>query len=219
MTNINSVIRVLIVDDHTMIRDAMKNYFVEDDDIEIVGEAVNGKDALDKIAEYSPDLILTDISMPVIDGNELVRRVKEEHEGQKIMALTMINETQQIKQMLSLGVDGYVLKNCDRAELKAGILQVMNGESYYSPHVMHKIMEGLTNRTSGEKTVVEMPLSSREKEVLQLILKEHSNTEIANELFISVRTVDAHKRNLLEKTGSKNLVGLVIYAVEKGLVN
>jgi len=213
------VIKVLIVDDHTMIRDAMRNYFIDDDEIEIVEEAVNGKDALDKIKELTLDLVLTDISMPVIDGHELVKQVKEDYEDLKIMALTMINETQQIKQMLALGVDGYVLKNCDRAELKAGIMQVMKGESYYSPHVMHKIMEGLANRTNNDRTVVEMPLSSREKEVLQLILKEYSNSEIANELFISVRTVDAHKRNLLEKTGSKNLVGLVIYAVEKGLVD
>jgi len=213
------VIKVLIVDDHTMIRDAMRNYFIDDDEIEIVEEAVNGKDALDKIKELTLDLVLTDISMPVIDGHELVKQVKEDYEDLKIMALTMINETQQIKQMLALGVDGYVLKNCDRAELKAGIMQVMKGESYYSPHVMHKVMEGLANRTNNDRTVVEMPLSSREKEVLQLILKEYSNSEIANELFISVRTVDAHKRNLLEKTGSKNLVGLVIYAVEKGLVD
>lgn len=211
-------LQILIADDHTMIRDALKNYFIDDTDIEIIGEAINGKDALDKIKTMKPDLVLTDINMPVIDGHQLVERVKEEEIGVKIIALTMINETQAIKKMLSLGVDGYVLKNCDRAELKAGMQQVMNGESYYSPHVMHKVMDGLAKRSNQERTVMDMPLSSREKEVLELILKEYTNNEIANELFISVRTVDAHKRNLLEKTGSKNMVGLVIYALEKGLV-
>lgn len=211
-------VKVLIVDDHTMIRDALKNYFIGDDTIDIIAEAINGKDALDKITEHQPQLVLTDISMPVLDGQQLVERVKAEHDGLKIIALTMINEIQQIKKMLALGVDGYVLKNCDKAELKAGVIQVMNGETYYSPNVMHKIMEGLSKRNNHERTVVEMPLSMREKEVLKLILKEYTNSEIANELFISVRTVDAHKRNLLEKTGSKNLVGLVIYAMEKGLV-
>ena len=206
------------MDDHTMIRDALRNYFIDDQDIVILAEAVNGKDALDKIEEFSPDLVLTDISMPVLDGQELVIQTKERFPEVKLIALTMINETQQIKKMLALGVDGYVLKNCDKAELRAGIKQVMNGETYYSPNVMHKIMEGFSKRTSRERTVVEMPLSTREKEVLELIMKEASNTEIANELFISVRTVDAHKRNLLEKTGSKNLVGLVIYAVEKNLI-
>ena len=201
-----------------MIRDALRNYFIDDQDIVILAEAVNGKDALDKIEEFSPDLVLTDISMPVLDGQELVIQTKERFPEVKLIALTMINETQQIKKMLALGVDGYVLKNCDKAELRAGIKQVMNGETYYSPNVMHKIMEGFSKRTSRERTVVEMPLSTREKEVLELIMKEASNTEIANELFISVRTVDAHKRNLLEKTGSKNLVGLVIYAVEKNLI-
>lgn len=212
------MIKVLIVDDHTMIRDALKNYFIGDDQVEIIAEAVNGKDALDKIAEVQPELVLTDISMPVLDGQQLVEKVKAEYREVKIMALTMINESQQIKKMLASGVDGYVLKNCDRAELKAGILQVMQGETYYSPHVMHKIMDGIAKRSSQERVAIEMPLSSREKEVLKLILEEYTNHEIAEELFISVRTVDAHKRNLLEKTGSKNLVGLVIYAMEKGLV-
>lgn len=211
-------VRTLIVDDHTMIRIALRNYFVNDDRIEILAEAVDGKDALDKVAELDLDLVLTDISMPVIDGHELSQRLKADYPNLKIMALSMINESHQIKRMLETGIDGYVLKNCDKEELKAGILQVMTGESYFSPNVVHKIMEGLSKRKGSEKTVLEMPLSSREKDVLKLIMKEYSNSEIANELCISIRTVDAHKRNLLEKTGSKNLVGLVIYAVEKGLV-
>lgn len=211
-------IRVLIVDDHTLIRDALKSYFNGDGEVTIIAEAINGKDALDKIKEHQPDLVLTDINMPVLDGHQLVERAKKEYTALKIIALTMINETQAIKKMLSLGADGYLLKNCDKSELKSGMLQVMNGDNYYSPNVMHKIMEGFSKRAHQERTVMEMPLSNREKEVLTLVLKEYSNTEIANELCISVRTVDAHKRNLLEKTGSKNLVGLVIYAQEKGLV-
>lgn len=211
-------VRTLIVDDHSMIRVALRNYFVNDDKIEILAEAVDGKDALDKIANLDLDLVLTDISMPVIDGHELCQKLKADYPELKIMALSMINESHQIKRMIETGIDGYVLKNCDKEELKAGILQVMEGENYFSPNVVHKIMEGLNKRKGSEKTVLEMPLSSRERDVLRLIMKEYSNSEIANELCISIRTVDAHKRNLLEKTGSKNLVGLVIYAVEKGLV-
>lgn len=214
----HSKVNVLIVDDHTMIRDALRNYFTNDDTVVIVAEAINGKDALDKIEALRPDLVLSDISMPVMDGHQLVKTVKEKYPEIKIITLTMINETQEIKKMLSMGVDGYVLKNCDKSELKSGILEVIQGNYYYSPNVMLKVMEGLSKRSTKRTTVVEMPLSSREKEVLHLILKERSNAEIANELFISVRTVDTHKRNLLEKTGSKNLVGLVIYAVEKGLI-
>ena len=211
-------VRTLIVDDHTMIRIALRNYFVNDDQVDILSEAVDGQDALDKVAELDLDLVLTDISMPVMDGHELAQKLKADYPGLKIIALSMINESHQIKRMLETGIDGYVLKNCDKEELKAGILQVMEGENYFSPNVVHKIMEGLSKRKGTEKTVLEMPLSSREKDVLRLIMKEYSNSEIANELCISIRTVDAHKRNLLEKTGSKNLVGLVIYAVEKVLV-
>ncbi|WP_268123529.1 response regulator [Roseivirga pacifica] len=212
-------IRVLIVDDHTMIRDALRNYFVNDDRIEVVNQAKNGKEALEKVAELDLDLVLTDISMPVMDGHDLAQALKADYPSLKVIVLSMINESKQIKRMLATGVDGYVLKNCDKEELAAGIKQVMEGESYYSPNVVHKIMEGLSKRNGTERSVIEMPLSSREKEVLKLVMKEYSNSEIANELFISVRTVEAHKRNLLEKTGSKNLVGLAIYAVEKGLID
>lgn len=214
----NTRINVLIVDDHTIIRDALKGYFADDRDVEIIGEAKNGKDAIAKIEELSPDLVLTDISMPVMDGHELVKSIKANFPGIRVITLTMINETQEIKKMLSIGVDGYVLKNCDKSELKSGIEVVMEGQSYYSANVMHRIMQGLSGKNVRRNTAIEMPLSSREKEVLELVLKERTNSEIANELFISVRTVDTHKRNLLEKTGSKNLVGLVIYAVERGLL-
>ncbi|KYG75751.1 hypothetical protein AWW68_07905 [Roseivirga spongicola] len=211
-------VRILIVDDHTMIRVAIKNYFVNDDQIEIVEEAVNGEEALARLVDTQIDLVLTDISMPVMDGYELVGKIKLKYPELKVVALSMINESQQVKKMLETGVHGYILKNCDKEELKAGIIQVMNGEDYFSNSVAHEIVESLAKRKGAEGALVEIPLSQREKEVLRLMMKEYSNGEIANELSISTRTVDAHRRNLMEKTGSKGVVGLVIYAIEKGLV-
>lgn len=211
-------VRILIVDDHTMIRVAIKNYFVNDDQIEIVEEAVNGEEALARLVDAQIDLVLTDISMPVMDGYELVGKIKLKYPELKVVALSMINESQQVKKMLETGVHGYILKNCDKEELKAGIIQVMNGEDYFSNSVAHEIVEALAKRKGAEGDLVEIPLSQREKEVLRLMMKEYSNGEIANELSISTRTVDAHRRNLMEKTGSKGVVGLVIYAIEKGLV-
>ncbi|PWL29248.1 response regulator transcription factor [uncultured Roseivirga sp.] len=211
-------IRILIVDDHTMIRVAIKNYFVNDDRIEIVEEAVNGEEALARLVDTQIDLVLTDISMPVMDGYELAGKIKLKYPELKVVALSMINESQQVKKMLETGVDGYILKNCDKEELKAGIIQVMNGEDYFSNSVAHQIAEALAKRKGAEGSLLEIPLSQREKEVLKLMMKEYSNGEIANELSISTRTVDAHRRNLMEKTGSKGLVGLVIYAIEKELV-
>lgn len=211
-------VRILIVDDHTMIRVAIKNYFVNDDQIEIVEEAVNGEEALARLVDAQIDLVLTDISMPVMDGYELVGKIKLKYPELKVVALSMINESQQVKKMLETGVHGYILKNCDKEELKAGIIQVMNGGDYFSNSVAHEIVEALAKRKGAEGALVEIPLSQREKEVLRLMMKEYSNGEIANELSISTRTVDAHRRNLMEKTGSKGVVGLVIYAIEKGLV-
>jgi DNA-binding NarL/FixJ family response regulator len=118
--------------------------------------------------------------------------------------------------MLKAGVNGYLLKNCGISELKKAIEKVKNHETYYSPEVTEIIMQNLSGKKSS-KTSFEVPLSNREMEVLHLITKEYSNQEIADKLFISPRTVDAHKRNLLDKTGSKNIAGLVLYAVEKRL--
>ena len=125
-------VRILIVDDHTMIRVAIKNYFVNDDQIEIVEEAVNGEEALARLVDAQIDLVLTDISMPVMDGYELVGKIKLKYPELKVVALSMINESQQVKKMLETGVHGYILKNCDKEELKAGIIQVMKtGHNFY----------------------------------------------------------------------------------------
>jgi DNA-binding NarL/FixJ family response regulator len=131
----------------------------------------------------------------------------------------MMNDNQFIKQMLAAGALGYILKNSGEEEIKKALRKVNAGESYYSAEVaetvMQNMMKGGIKRSN--KLVVDLPLTSREEEVLHLIIKEYTNQEIADELFISPRTVDAHKRNLLEKTGSKNIAGLVLYAIEKNL--
>ena len=211
-------VRVLLADDQTVIRDALSTYFLNDDRIEVVAVAENGHDALQKTEQFSPDVVLTDLNMPVLSGQELSVRLRQLYPSVKVIVLTMINEDRHVKKALSTGVDGYVLKNSEKSELRAAILQVMSGECYFSPQISHKIMNNLASRIKKEHVVVEMPLSLREQEILRLIVQEYSNSEIANELLISTKTVDAHKRNLMEKTGSKNLIGLAIYAVEKGLV-
>lgn len=211
--------RILLVDDHKLIRDALKTYMDDDDEFNVVGEADNGQEALILLKTLVVDVVMLDISMPVMDGITCAKEIRSLYPDIKVLALSMMNDSQFIKQMLATGALGYILKNSGEEEIKKALRKVHGGETYYSAEVaetvMQNMMKGGIKRSN--KLVVDLPLTSREKEVLHLIIKEFTNQEIADELFISPRTVDAHKRNLLEKTGSKNIAGLVLYAIEKNL--
>jgi DNA-binding NarL/FixJ family response regulator len=210
-------IKLFLVDDHKLIRDGIKAHFEDDDRFEIVGEANNGVNALEQLKGISVDVVLMDINMDIMDGIECTTHISQEHPEIKVLALTMLAENQHIKEMLKAGALGYMLKNATEQEIKQGISAVYNGSSFYSPEVTQTVMNSLSSPISTKKKKSrfepQIPLTTREKEVLLLIIKEYSNQEIADELFISKRTVDAHKRNLLEKTGSKNVAGLVMYAL------
>lgn len=208
----------MIADDHKLVRDGIKMYIEDLDFIHIVAEASNGDEVLKILQTTSIDLIILDINMPGLDGIIVARRVKELYPETKILALTMLTETQYIRQMLRAGVEGYLLKSCTQEELFSAIRAIANGETYYGADITRTVMEGFSPRQKSKSPSRFMPieLTKREKQVLYLITKEYTNQEIAKELFISIRTVEVHKRNLIEKTGAKNIVGLVLYAVEHG---
>ena len=209
-------IKLFLVDDHKMIRDAITNYLADDDRFEVVGQANHGEEALQKIKTNGTiDVLITDVLMPQMDGIELVKNLKEIGRDMKILVLSMMGENQHIKKMLNYGVNGYVLKSADQSEIIDAILKVHSGQTHYSPQVMETIMENLRGNKHSAGTAVDVPLTRREKEVLHLVCKEYSNQEIADELFISIRTVEAHKRNLLEKTGHKNMAGLALWAADQ----
>ncbi|MCF6351654.1 MAG: response regulator transcription factor [Cyclobacteriaceae bacterium] len=211
--------KILLVDDHRLIRDAIRSYMEDDDAYEIVGEASQGQEAIRTLEELEVDVVLMDINMPIMGGIECTKEIKKRWPKIKVIALSMMSDNQHIKQMMGVGASGYVLKNCTEKELKKAIKMVYEGDTYYSAEVTEVVMVNLmkNNHTKTSNLVVDMPLTEREKEVLELIIKEHTNNEIADKLFISNRTVDAHKRNLLEKTGSKNVAGLVMYAINNQL--
>lgn len=210
---------ILLVDDHKIVRDGIRYYLKDESDLQITGEAENGEKALELLSNHKFDLIITDISMPVMDGLKLMEKISKDYGDQKVLVLTMIDEYRHIKQMLSLGVKGFLFKNASQSEMILAIHKTLNGETYYSAEVTQIIINNLSKKklNGNERLTVEVPLTSREKQVLKLIVKEYSNAQIADELFISIRTVDSHKHNLLEKTGSKTLAGLVVYAIEHGI--
>jgi DNA-binding NarL/FixJ family response regulator len=211
--------RILLVDDHRLIRDAIQSYMEGDDEYEVVGEASHGQEAIRILEEKEVDVVLMDINMPIMGGIECTKEIKKRWTKISVLTLSMMSDNQHIKQMMGAGASGYVLKNCTEKELKKAIKTVFEGDTYYSSEVTEVVMSNLmkNNPTKTSNLVVDMPLTDREKEVLELIIKEFTNNEIAEKLFISNRTVDAHKRNLLEKTGSKNIAGLVMYAINNQL--
>ncbi|MCB0504118.1 MAG: response regulator transcription factor [Cyclobacteriaceae bacterium] len=211
--------KILLVDDHRLIRDAIQSYMEDDPEYEVVGEASHGQEAIKFLGENEVDVVLMDINMPIMDGLQCTKEVIRRWPQIKVLTLSMMSDNQHIKQMIGAGASGYVLKNCSEKELKKAIRTVYEGDTYYSSEVTEVVMNNLMRNkpTKTSHMVVDMPLTEREKEVLELIIKEFSNQEIADKLFISPRTVDAHKRNLLEKTGSKNIAGLVMYAINNQL--
>ena len=209
-------ISLLLIEDHVMMREGLRSIFENDDNFIILGEANNGLEALHLLRKKSVDVVLTDINMPVMDGVEFMKKVRQEFPNQAVIALTMLGENQHIKLMLKAGANGYLLKNCGTRELKMAIEKVHNGEKYFANQVTEAIMQNLSGQISSSVDY-EIPLSKREHQVLHLIMKEFSNQEIADKLFISTRTVEAHKRNLLDKIGAKNIAGLVKYALDKRL--
>lgn len=210
-------IKILLVDDHQMVRAGLKALLERNANYAVEAEASNGKEAIQLFQQKDFDIILTDIGMPVIDGIGLTRELMKLNPKQKIVALTMMDESRYIKQMLQAGASGYLLKHCSFDEINTAIDTVMSGEKYYTPKITTTVMDYLIGKKKKDKKTEQYPLSEREKDVLHLIVKEFSNHEIGEKLFISPRTVEVHKRNLIDKTGSKNIAGLVLYSINNQL--
>ena len=208
---------ILLVDDHAMIRDAIKFYFDGTTKYQVAGEAANGLAALDLLREGTFEIVITDINMPEMDGLELMGKIQSEFPSQKVLVLSMLDDAVYINKMIALGARGYILKNAPKEELFEALDTLLRGENYYAKEIYQTIIDSIAGKKPKQRLTLEASLSKREKEVLRLIVKEYSNQEIADELFISIRTVEAHKRNLLDKTGAKNIAGLVMFAVERNI--
>ena len=212
-------IKVLLVDDHKIVRDGIKLMLEPQAGIDVVAETDNGEKVKEILQENSVDVIVMDINMPGMDGIETTRLVKDEHPDIKILALTMSSDDSHIRQMVQAGASGYIMKSAGRDELTNAIHDVMKGKHYFSDQATQSIMMDLVKNKGKTSAPEPVHITDRELEVLQMIVKEHTNQEIAEKLYISPRTVDAHRRNLLQKTGARNTAGLVKYAFQQGLVN
>lgn len=205
-------IRVVIVDDHKLFRNGLSFILREIEDVEIIGEASNGKEFLTLLQESKPDLVLMDIKMPEMDGIEASKIALQQYPDLNILVLSMFDDEQYYNSMIDIGVRGFILKDADSSELKTAVNKVYEGNSYFSQELLLKIIKNKTNVTN-------INLSKRELEVLKYICKGASNYEISDTLNISLRTVERHRANLLEKTGSSNSIKLVLFAIKNNVVN
>lgn len=210
--------KVLLVDDHEMIREALSSFLEEYDYLEVTAHASNGREALYLLENNQYDLIITDINMPEIDGIDFISKVKTLNPDQKILVLTMMNNVIKVKKLIGMGINGFLLKNSPKNDLLEAVDKVMNGDEYYSKDVTDILISNLSNKKPNKQLTYDEPLSEREKEILRLIASDFTNQEIADKLFISARTVETHKGNLLQKTGCKSVAGLVMYGIEKGVI-
>ncbi|MFN8397793.1 MAG: response regulator transcription factor [Bacteroidia bacterium] len=211
------MIRLMIADDHRIFLDGIRSLLQNEPGIEVVGDALNGKQLLGQIPHLRPDVILLDINMPEMDGLQAAQVIRTEHPGIRLIMLTMHERIDFITKLIEVGVSGYLLKNSSRQDLIEAIQAVHRGETYYSRQVTNAVMDSLRKKDHPSPED-QIELTPRETEVLKLLAAEFTTTEIAEKLFISHHTVESHRKNLLSKLGKKNTAGLVAWAVGRGVV-
>ena len=211
----NSPIRVLLADDHTIVRSGLRLFLEAEPDFEVVGEAINGKEAIELAGALQPNLILMDISMPEVDGLEATRQIKTRWPHQNILVLTMHSSDEYFFEMLKAGASGYILKTADVDELLQAALTTARGDVFLCPSMAKKLLGDYLNKmekSSGEETQI----TAREKEILRLLAEGYSNKEIAEKLVISPSTVHSHRGNLMTKLHLSSRRELIQFARQRG---
>ncbi len=217
-------VKILIADDHTLIRAGIRQLLKNMSGFEVVGEASNGRETLLKIKELSPDVVLLDIAMTELNGLEVAERVRKEFENVCIIILSMYSNEEYVLQALKVGAHGYLLKDSAPNELEIAINAVTQGKTYLSPAISKTLVSDYLIRISGspveekDKNNIFVKLTSRQREILQLIAEGNSTKDIAEKLFLSVKTVETHRMKIMERLGIHDIPGLVRYAIRTGII-
>ena len=213
-------VRIVLADDHTILREGLRALLSVDPNFDIVGEAEDGREAVRCVEKLGPDLLLMDLSMPRMSGMDAISEIKKRFPETKMIALTVHKTEEYLLATLQAGADGYVLKDATHDELVMAIHNVMAGKPYLSPGISEKVIEGYLEGKEDSLSVSSwQKLSQREREVLKLIAEGYKNKEIAEDLCISLKTVEKHRANLMKKLDLHNAAGLTVYAMGKGLVS
>jgi len=211
--------RIVIAEDHTILREGLKALLSLNTELVVVGEAQDGREAVRIASELKPDLLLMDLSMPRMNGIEAIKEIKKQHPEIKIIVFTVYKTEEYVLASLQAGADGYILKEANYAEFLVAIKNVLMGRHYLSPEISGKVIEGyLKGQQDHAPVTVWDTLTSREREILKLVGEGYKNREIADDLCISMKTVEKHRENLMKKLDLHTASALTSYAIEKGLV-
>jgi two-component system, NarL family, response regulator NreC len=214
-----SVVKIVLADDHQVIRDGLRALIEQQSDMEVVAEADNGREILGVVKAASPDLVIMDIGMPDLNGIEATRQLLEQLPRLKVLALSMYSDRRMVAGMLSAGASGYLLKDCAFDEIAVAIRAVADDRTYLSPSVTDVVVEDYVTRVSAEEASTFTVLTPREREVLQLLAEGNPTKDIAAKLFISVKTVETHRRQIMDKLHLYSVPELTKYAIREGLTS
>src|SRR5687768_888495 len=213
-------IRIVIADDHEIFRDGFKLMMKKQSEIEFIAEAENGRELLELTNTHLPDVVVTDIKMPIMDGIEAAKQIKAKHPEIEIVALSMFDEENLVIDMLEAGARGYLLKNTHKEEVVQAVTAVFKKETYFCKQTSTKLAQMIAkSRFTPHKPVKKPGFNDRELEIIRLVCQEFSNKEIANKLNMSIRTVEGYREKILEKIEAKNVAGLVVYAIKNNIYN
>ncbi|MCK4723658.1 MAG: response regulator transcription factor [Dehalococcoidia bacterium] len=212
-------IRLLVVDDHTLVRDGIRALLGLVADIEVVGEATNGKEALEKVAELAPDVVLMDLAMPIMGGLEATRRIRRQFPATKVLALTQYDDSEYVIPVIEAGARGFVTKMAAFTELTSAIQAVYKGDSFLSPSAAAALVQECQQKTNAEgETDPYQQLTDREREVLKLVVEGHTAREIADMLVVSHKTVEWYKTSLMNKLNIHNRTDLIKFAIRRAII-
>ena len=209
---------ILLADDHNLVRAGIRSLLEDMPGVQVVGEADNGLDAIAQVAALQPDILLVDIAMPGLNGLEAAARIAKESPEVRIIILSMHSSEEYVMQALRAGVAGYLLKDSAAVELGLALAAVARGDTYLSPGISRAVIEGYLSRVSGSDRKVTDPLTPRQREVLKSIAEGGSTKEIAFTLGVSIKTIEAHRAQIMERLGIHDVAGLVKYAMRTGLI-
>jgi len=210
-------ISTLIVDDHQLVLDGIKLMLADNKEIEVVAEAHNGQEAIDYVEEHDVDVIVMDLNMPEVNGIDACKHIKKLKPDTKVLILSMLSENKMVKNLIKCGANGYMLKNSGQEEIIEAILEVHKGTNHFDERII-EIMLNPKEHKQVKNENLHPSLSRREKEILSLIVEEHTTAEISAKLFISFGTVESHRRNMISKLGVRNTAGLVSAAYKFDLL-
>ncbi len=210
--------KVLLADDHKIFRDGLRT-LIEKEGMEVVGEAENGRKTIKLAEKLMPNVIIMDVSMPDMNGIEATRKISAGMPSIKVIALSMHSDRRFVLGMLEAGASGYLLKDCAFGELASAISQVLDGNKYLSPKIADVVVKGYLNKSNDTSIMKNTILTSREREILQLIAEGMTAKEIAVHVFLSIKTVETHRRNIMQKLNMRSTVDLTKYAIREGLTS